>query len=142
MIDWTNLPTQQLVEHYALANTPTYLYERFRQDSTVKALASRYTISQLTDGLRELLGIKHWTAQDVARAYACLIALSHHDLAKVKDALRQIELTRLRWAYQILALIEAGYKKTAYFFVPYTPSVNEPRVTSTSSSTSIVRLNS
>ncbi|MGQ0546294.1 MAG: hypothetical protein ACT4P3_13315 [Betaproteobacteria bacterium] len=140
MIDWSVLPMAQLLETYTVSNTASYLYSRFRRDSTVKELVDSNDIPSLTSELKSLLGAEKLTAETAVQAYACLVALTYKDLAAVKNSLQSLDMTKLRWAQQILALAEAKYVPTSSVFVPYQPPVGAQSViTNVGSSTNVNR---
>jgi|SRR5947207_13392078 len=139
MIDWATISMGSLVETYTVSNTGSFLFSRFRADQGVQTLATRYQVPALIAELRAILAKEKWQAEDAVRAYGCLVALSFHELSAVKVELRRIDLSRLKWGYQIVAMMEATYVPQQSLYVPYHPPANvESGIVTTTNSTNSV----
>jgi hypothetical protein len=63
-----------LSTYVALANTPSYLWRKLSETSTVQALFTRFAGSELEDSLREILSGPVLAERDITFAYCVLVA--------------------------------------------------------------------
>jgi hypothetical protein len=102
-----NLPA--IVRHYMLANTPRYLYRNLRAEPSVASLADASTPKELLESVSAYEGKPDRTAEDVAVAYAMLVALSYQDRAAALEALADWRPRALSWADRILSIIGENF---------------------------------
>jgi hypothetical protein len=98
------------------ANTPVYLYTRFRTDYSVQLLAQQYETSILLSDLDEALHIPKKSTGDVVKIFALCIALSFKpfsELARLKD----FSSESLEWFEAIKALVMEDAPKAQYIDV-------------------------
>ena len=89
---------REIREVYLVSNTPLYLYKRLRQLEAVHHLASAVTGKDLLAEYLKRAKAKDRTPDDVAIAYACLVAITLRDLDEADPLLRSLESTSLNWA--------------------------------------------
>jgi hypothetical protein len=95
------------------ANTPVYLYTRFRTDYSVQLLAQQYETSVLLSDLDEALHIPEKSTDEVVKIFALCISLSFKpfsELARLKD----FSSESLEWFGAIKALVMEDAPKTQY----------------------------
>jgi len=125
MIEWERYPIGPLIETYSVANTASFLLGKFRDDSSVKALAKGYSVTELSDALAEVLAKENWQIPDPVRAYAVMAALSSSRYEEIKAAIKDLPLARLRWGYQILDLVRTRSTPTSIVLVPFRPAFQD-----------------
>jgi hypothetical protein len=103
-LDQINMPA--IIRHYALANTPRYLYKHLRSESSVETLAAESSPDELLAAIEEIEANAGRTASDVGVAYAMLVALSYQPYAKVQEALARWTPQILSWASAIISIIQ------------------------------------
>lgn len=128
-------------EALLVANTPSFLFKRLREDPAVHLLAERYDAQELLNHLRSKGNAAPGSVAELVQIYACLVALALKDPGEVGLGLRRLTLRGVRWAETIKARIEA-YPASSYMViqVPARPSVvtaGTPRSTSSASATSL-----
>jgi hypothetical protein len=89
---------QEFRETYIVSNTPLYLYKQLRRLQAVQNLASLVSADDLTAGYLERVNAKDRTVDDVATAYAFLVALTHKESQEAFLQLRSLDVSRLEWA--------------------------------------------
>jgi hypothetical protein len=94
-------------EAVLVANTPFYLLDRLRKDSSVAHLAQSLSSAAILDELRDLSAIDPQRVQDIVQRYVYLAALAMKDPREVWPGLNQIDLRKLEWGEQLRAMIEA-----------------------------------
>jgi len=88
------------------ANTPTFLLERLRKDTSVSYVASILSTEEIIDVIRELCSSPPKEPIDVVRAYVFLVSLAlKDDVERFKGKLEAIDLSSLQWGSQIRAKI-------------------------------------
>ena len=100
----TSEQTSSLASYYLLANTPTYLYRRFRESPTVQRLATEATAYQLVQSLLKIDKLKQRNLSDVVTAYALTVALTFLEQRDVSKALRGKKVKNIEWVDRILKL--------------------------------------
>lgn len=141
MIDWADFSLGQLMEIYAVSNTAAFLFNRFRRDTNVITIARAYESHQLAAEIKTRLRSEKPSAEDVVKAYSCLVALSFFDRDIPKKELTHIDLSRLRWGYQILELMEETLAPNLFVYAPYQPAhIDSSTKYANASSTSIQRI--
>src|SRR5205085_4065732 len=113
-----------LIETLAYANTPVYLYTRFRRDESVRKLAERNSSSSLIDSLKARLREAVVDPRLAARAYALLISLSFKPSYELGQ-LRQFSSNNLEWWDVLKSLVLADAPKESKIRVqlPSKPTV-------------------
>jgi len=105
MIEFETLNIPAFVRHYMLANTPGYLYRHLRAEPSVKSLAEASTPKELLAAVTSLEVRPERRPEDVAIAYAMLVALSFQNYGAVREALTNWQPKTLTWARHILSII-------------------------------------
>jgi hypothetical protein len=90
------------VRTYSVANTPVYLYHNYLRDDSVRELARESTPSELVALFNERLLHEPRTVEDVAVAYAVVVAATQRDYDDAMTILSQLQLTSLDWAADIV----------------------------------------
>ena len=88
-----------------LANTPMYLYRKLRVEPFVKSLAEAYTPTELLASVNEIEKQETRNPEDVASAYAMLVALSFKEYRQTEAALEIWRPTALTWGKQIASIL-------------------------------------
>jgi len=89
---------RQIRETYLVSNTPLYLYKRLRDLPAVQRLAEDNDVEELgSEYLRRAKTIPR-KPDDVALAYACLVALTTKEWRRVMPLIRLLDLSDLDWA--------------------------------------------
>jgi hypothetical protein len=105
MIEIGQIDLLAVMRHYMLANTPRYLYWHLRAEPSVASLAGSSTPRELLAFVSAYEEKPERTAEDVAIAYAMLVALSFQDRRAVLEALADWHPSALTWASHILSII-------------------------------------
>lgn len=96
--------SKYFIEIYVVANTPTYLYRRFRSQEIIRDLANRYSEEDLIDYIKKIDSSQNPSISDVANAYAVSVALTFKNSEKVKKLLKSYELKKLEWVLRIVQI--------------------------------------
>lgn len=96
-----HLNLTSLTEWYMFANTPMYLYQHFRQDSSVQHLAETVSGKNLCDAYTVIARQSDRLLEDVVCAYAYLAALTLQDYAKARPYIDQLASSPLDWTEDI-----------------------------------------
>lgn len=116
MIDCGKLNIGALVEHYALANTPRYLYRHIRSEVSVEALAAAATVDEILAEIDLRTAKSDRATNDVALAYALLVSLSFKNIGEVRSAVAAWERPGgLIWVDHILSIINQTAIVTSLF---------------------------
>ena len=105
----SSLDMECLRDIYLCANTPIYLYTRFRREPSVQALARDHEADELINWLKQLLESRDSEAGENIQTYAVLASLSF----KTKQEISQLEAlscTNVEWFDKLkcLALEDAA----------------------------------
>jgi hypothetical protein len=98
---------QNLSDIFLVANTPTFLYERFRRDPSVQSLGKRFSGLDIALKASSLGENANSEFVDRVRYYACLVALSFKSPAEQRQALTLHPLSPVMWSRELAALSEA-----------------------------------
>lgn len=96
--------SKYFIEIYVVANTPTYLYRRFRSQEIIRDLANRYSEEDLIDYIKKIDSSQNPSISDVANAYAVSVALTFKNSETVKKLLKSYELKKLEWVLRIVQI--------------------------------------
>ena len=89
-----------------LANTPRFLYRHLRAEPSVESLACSATPKELLAAVTAYEGKPERSTEDIAIAYAMLVALGYHDRRLVVSALANWQPKVLAWAREILSIVD------------------------------------
>jgi hypothetical protein len=101
-----------VVEALSIANTPSFLFSQLRSDTTVIALAKRASFDELNNALRQHVIKDSATLEDMALAYAYLMAMTLQNSERASHVLNDSIYSRLRWAGQLVASVSPKWEKT------------------------------
>ncbi|MHB0914214.1 MAG: hypothetical protein ACYC5A_02140 [Thermoleophilia bacterium] len=104
MIRLNTKDLETLSERYMFANTPTYLYTHFRNDSAVRHLSKAYSASELIDEIRQIDSTEERNLEDVVTAYALAVALTLIKPGIALDEIKALRVMNLNWVDDILKL--------------------------------------
>jgi hypothetical protein len=104
MPDELGLDLATLARIYLLANTPRYLYRRFREDPSVQRLARALTATELLSIITEIGARETRDSQSLATAYGALVALTFQPLDSTRAAFNDWGGGRLQWDREIWEL--------------------------------------
>jgi hypothetical protein len=136
--------TREFLEVYLVSNTPLYLFKRLRRLPAAQQLARALSGEELAAEYLRRTKAQNRTPDDVAIAYACLIAITHKDPPEAVSVLRSLDLTGLAWAPAIrdlfTAKVPAGRSHYITITAPAVPSVHfGTDATTSSGSTDVPR---
>ena len=98
-------PTAQQVQEfhdtYLVANTPTYLYNRLRQLPAVQQLGEIASTNAIVALFSASTRTESKTSNDVATAYACIVALTYRPPTERRRALQNLDVSRLEWGEMV-----------------------------------------
>lgn len=78
------------------ANTPIYLYSRFRKDPSVQRLGTRHTASDLLDCLETTLAEGATDLKTAVKAYALMVSLSFKPASELRR-LKHLSSENFQW---------------------------------------------
>ena len=104
MVDRSLLNLEELRRIYVFANTPAYLFRRYRGDESVKALADAASLTELISEIKEVDGNPERSFDDVVSAYAALVAATHKDQAPTRAAFESLVISNLDWTASIIEI--------------------------------------
>ena len=107
---------EELSEQYLFANTPMYLYQKFRESDAVFELSNLNT-SDIVKQYNEIAQRYPKTFKEIITAYALLISLSFKDYSEVKESLNKLEKNGLDWAPQIIQFMADTTKLSQEIYV-------------------------
>lgn len=105
---------------YMVANTPAYLFDRLCSAAPVHTLADSAKPSQLTSLYKKVASKERRSVEDVAMAYAALVALTMKQPEPSRAMLVRLRSVPMQWGPAIIGLYLARPAKTttASFTVP------------------------
>ncbi len=95
---------EDLVGIVISANTPRYLYKHFHRSEFVARLAETHSSEALVGIIRETQAKDLRSAEDIALAYACLIALTIRPSTKALPLLATLDAPSLAWSREIVEI--------------------------------------
>jgi len=132
--------SKYFIEIYVVANTPTYLYRRFRSQEIIRDLANRYSEGDLIDYIKKIDSSQNPSISEVANAYAISVALTFKNSEKVKELLQSYQFKKLEWISHIIQIWKDTEIPTTIFdFNVDTAMVNYNIDMSLSKSTNIIK---
>ena len=132
MADRSLLNLEELRRLYAFANTPAYLFRRFRRDESVKRLADAVSLPELVSEIKEVDGNPERSLDDVVSAYAALVAATHKNPARTRPALESLVVSNLDWIGSIIELWAATLISTDKHIMTMKPTLVAPEAISRS----------
>ena len=87
----------RLLEIYAVANTPNYLYRHFKNEISVTHLSKIYSPEQLASYVRTHAPASN-SIEEAVCIYAAIVALGRCPSGKAIEAMEGVNLGTLRWA--------------------------------------------
>ncbi len=127
MIDLTSLNIDRLTDIYLVSNTPSYLLKHFRREPSVQALAQANAVRDLFDYIVQVDRKEGRSLQEVAAAYAAVVALTYCESPDVNLATTGVEVQALEWYQPILDRWRESLIVTAIHDVRYRPLVGQSR---------------
>ncbi len=106
-----HLDMEALRETFLFANTPSFLYKRFRSDSSVQNLASSWPAEKLISCFQELMREKNLDADTAAKTYAVVAALSFNDTPEIRAFFENLPNTGLLWARELAQLYKGTLRQ-------------------------------
>ena len=88
-------------EIYLYSNNPIYLFKKLRQLQAVQQLAHNFDAKELFEEYSQRVKGVERTLEDVAIAFACLVALTYKEQTEAISIFRSINPTDLKWASAI-----------------------------------------
>lgn len=95
------LDIKEINSVYLFANTPKYLYRHLRHIQSVQELSQRATLQNLVDEYNKITSLSTKSSEDIAAAYALLIAVTFWEYQKGLAAFGKLDFSRLEWGSDI-----------------------------------------
>jgi hypothetical protein len=90
-----------ITKAYLVANTPAYLLKTLAESVPVRELARSNTLTKLASLYKRHAAKKHRSLEDVALAYAALVAITLKERSGAKAAIEELDTSLLDWAESI-----------------------------------------
>jgi hypothetical protein len=114
------LDIKNLTSNFLFANTPGFLYKKFRQNRSIEEISKNYSTKEILDSLNEILKTENLDLNQLVMCNALLISLTLKDDFGSLDALKSIDLSKLEWGNQI---------RNIYINTRRATNVIEPKIT-------------
>lgn len=137
----SDLPVEPLRELYIVANTPMFIYRRFRRLPILQQLAERHSAADLVAAYNEHGGAPNRSVDDIVRAYAALVALSYAEYRSAREAAKDLRPGLLTWTDHILDAVFALNRPLSTTLLVIAPRLAGP-TSSPSATTSNVLVHS
>jgi hypothetical protein len=137
----TSLNLENAKTVFAVANDSRFLFNRLRDDNTVRYLAQTTDPQKLVALINRMGGSPLSDLDQLATIYVHMVALASQDPGEVCAALKQLRTPNVPWGASIIAYIRDGASPVTYssVSVPRNVPVATPSV-STSLGTSLVEI--
>lgn len=108
MANLSILNVDALANIYMVANTPSYLFRHYRNNSSVQDFADAHSGEDLVAEIKRVsaISLSERTVDDIAVAYAAVVGLTFKEAPGVKALVENVDLSRILWAERILFLWE------------------------------------
>jgi len=93
----SSLDLKPLSVKYLLANTPMYLYSRFREEMTIQNLCHQFDLTALAEEFNRRVGREPRCIQDVVVAYGIVIGLTFLEANLTNASFGRMDLSKLDW---------------------------------------------
>ena len=120
-MDKVSLNDNTLSDIVILANTPAFMFKRFRRDSSVQILASRLSTPELANCANNFSMRQNRSFLDKVYAYAYLAALSFKPASDVRNELRHYPNLPIERSAELIKLILENAVSETYQIVLLTP---------------------
>lgn len=104
-----------LTKVYLFANTPMYLYNHFRGNSSLQLLATYTSIQDLVNEFTARTDKEKRTLEDIVVGYSVLIIISFLDYKRALEAFEQMDMARIEWGVEIKAIYINSARVTNVF---------------------------
>src|SRR3989344_7434722 len=102
---------------YLVANTPAYLYDRYRAEQCIQSLARDKSTRELVAIATQIAADTNRTPTELAVGYAALVALTFKDFREATSVLDGVRLEQLEWSDRILELWKVSLVSTGIITV-------------------------
>jgi len=130
---------EEVVSTYLFANTPMYLYKRLRSNASIEELAKNTTLEVLLEEYDKRTSMEKRTAEEVAVAYALLVAVTFLGRSQPSVAFRNFDLSRLDWGNDIRDIFISETPPETEITVTADSTITEMKKQTSSGSTTISR---
>jgi hypothetical protein len=127
------LDVASLKDSFVFANTPSFLYKKFRSEASVQNLAENCSSNELVASFDELAKQKRRDLDGVVELYAIISALSLQDSPEAKRFFETLDKTGIPWGDELRLLYKAGLRQQKIYVQPQ--KFRSPSLTDTSSET-------
>lgn len=126
MIDIPSKVLSRLSKWFLFANTPRYLYKKFRSDISVREIANEYTPDELAHFVQEIDQSENRNIQDVVKAYIFVVALTFQNPSGVFENLESIRIENLKWVGDLIRIWDSQRSGTSQIEInmAHSPEVN------------------
>jgi len=130
------LDTKEINSVYLFANTPKYLYRHLRHIQSVQELSQRATLQNLVDEYTKITSPIARSSEDIAAAYALLIAVTFWEYQEALAALGKFDLSRLEWGNDMKDIFRTNAPINTMVGIGAQASIRPCNLEATGSSTS------
>ena len=95
-----------------VANTPTYLFKRLREDDDVQCIGRRFETSEIIELLTQSANDVTQDPNTVVKVYVFLVAMSFNDYPEFSGFLATFDAPQVRWIDELKSLIVAKATST------------------------------
>lgn len=128
---------EEVISTYLFANTPMYLYRRLRSNASIEQLAKNTNLDVLLEEYNRRTSTEERTAEEVAVAYALLVAVTFLRRSEPSTAFRDFDLSRLDWGKDIRDIFISETPPETEIRVTVDPIIAQMKQPTSSSSTTI-----
>lgn len=104
MINPKDIRFEELIQMYMVANTPSYLFRRFRSTTLVQELGRSSAVDELVQYIVRFLSIKSPSLEETVLCYATTVALASKTADGVKSVLNEFDGHIPSWLHELLLL--------------------------------------
>lgn len=101
-----NLNVENLPETYVFANTPMYLFKRYRLSYSVRKMAVRTPVESLITQFNDIGRKPEKSLDDVVLAYAILVSFTWLNYEDAIKAFSSVDLSYLNWGRDIKLIFQ------------------------------------
>lgn len=107
---------EELMPSFLSANTPSYLFKHFRENSGVQDFGETTSLAEIKREITSLISNLR-TVEDMILLYAYVISLCAHNSSKSIEFLEELRKkhSNIKWLATITCLVESSQDNIGYF---------------------------
>jgi len=122
---------------FSIANTPTFIFYKFREDAKIQAIANKHAGNELIKLFGELFEEKVFDLKVATNAYALLMAMTlKKEWLDIKNNLDVSQLEKLKWAKYLVSMASQKMTTTRFDNSKYIKPTSPIRLQNISTSSS------